>query len=238
MNRILSFFVIFLTISGEADINGSVQFIHSHIVTGTTKQDTIVERQLLYNGIVWTNRYRRMEGDQFLFSGFFLPATISINGKTFKNVKVKYDIFSDEIITPVNAEDILQLNKEMVDSFAISFEDKVYRFINIRNDTSGGFTGYINLLYKGNSAFYVKYKKLLSLESTQTSDGHFIVNQMLFFVKDSLVYPINGTKTLFRILNTDKEQIRNFIKKNKLRISKKIPESFVPVIRFYDSISK
>lgn len=61
---------------------------------------------------------------------------------------------------------------------------------------------------------------------------------MMYLMKDNIVYPINGTKTLFKVLNADKEQIRNFIKKNRLRISKKIPESFVPVIRYYDSISQ
>jgi hypothetical protein len=58
----------------------------------------------------------------------------------------------------------------------------------------------------------------------------------MYLVKDKIVYPISGTKTLFRVLNAEKGQLRNFIRKNKLKISKKIPESFVPVIRFYDRI--
>ncbi len=202
------------------------------------EQDTVAERQVLYNGIIWKNRYHRIEGDQFLFSGFFMPGTVSINGKTFKNVRIKYDILSDEIITPVNSEDILQLNKEMVDSFIISFENKIFKFTNIRNDTLKDFSSYFNLLYKGNSAFYVKYKKSISPASTTKSDGYFIQTQTMYFVKDSIVYPISGKRNFLRILMTDKEQIRNFIKKNKLRISKKNPESFVPVIRFYDSISQ
>lgn len=154
------------------------------------------------------------------------------------NVRIKYDILADEIIIPVNSEDILQLNKEMVDSFTISFEDKVYRFTNIRNDTLKGFAGYVNLLYKGSSSFYVKYIKTISPSFTPKSDGNFIQNHRMYLVKDNQIHPINGTRTLFRVLNADKELIRNYIKKNKLRISKKNPESFVPVIRFYDSISQ
>ena len=47
------------------------------------EQDTIKDKQILYNGSIWTNMYHRIEGDQFLFSAFFLPGIISINGKTW-----------------------------------------------------------------------------------------------------------------------------------------------------------
>lgn len=234
----ISLIIILFTISSGTGLFGVNPGELINICSAMPEQDTVLERQLLYNGSVWTNGYHRIEGDQFLFSGFFIPGTISINGKAFKNVRMKYDIYSDEIISPVNSEVILQLNKEMVDSFTVSSGDKVYRFINIRNDTLKGFAGYVNLLYKGSSSFYVKYKKSITPSSTQKNDGSFIQNHMMYLVKDDLVHPVNGTRTLFRILNADKEQLRNFIKKNKLRISKKIPESYVPVIRFYDSISQ
>jgi hypothetical protein len=32
--------------------------------------------------------------------------------------------------------------------------------------------------------------------------------------------------------------LKAFINKNKVKISRKVPESFIPVIRYYDSISK
>jgi hypothetical protein len=205
--------------------------------SNTTDQDSVQERQQLYNGMIWTNRYHRIEGDQFLFSGFFLPGTVSINGRTFQNVKIKYDILEDQIITPVNIEDILQLNKEMVDSFSISYEDKIYRFINIRNDTLKEISGYVNILYKGLSSFYVKHKKTITPYFTEKSDGNFVENDVMYLVKDHQAFPVNGTKSLMKVLHADTKVFRNFIKKNKLRISQKNPESFVPVIRFYDSIT-
>jgi len=165
-----------------------------------------------------------------------MPGTVSINGKTFQNVRIKYDILEDEIITPVNIENILQLNREMVDSFSISFEDKIYRFIHFRNDTLKDLAGYANLLYKGNTSFYVKHIKTISPSFTSKSDGNFVQNDVMFLVKDLQAYPFKGTKSLFRVLGADKNEIRNFIRKNKVRITKKNPESFVPVIRFYDHI--
>jgi hypothetical protein len=238
MNRIFFWIIIIFTIierSGLYGIDPGGQIIN---YSSIPEQDTIEKKQVLYNGVIWTNMYHRIEGDQFLFSWLFIPGTISINGTTFKNVRIKYDIYSDEIITPLNNEVILQLNKELVDSFTISFEDKVYRFTNFRKDTLKDFGGYVNLLYEGRSSFYVKYKKSISHSITSKSDGNFYQNHMMYIVKDNQIYPIDGTKALFKVLNANNEQIRNFIKKNKLKISKKIPESFVPVIRFYDSIGQ
>jgi hypothetical protein len=41
---------------------------------------------------------------------------------------------------------------------------------------------------------------------------------------------------LLKILVEEKERIKNFIRKNKLDVSEKEPGSFIPIIRFYDSI--
>lgn len=203
-----------------------------------SEQDSVKDRQILYNGAVWKNIYHGVDGNQFLFSEFFIPATITINNKTFQNIRIKYDIFSDEIITPVSDEEILKLNKEMVDSFNVSFEDKIYRFTNIQNDTLEDFSGYFNVLYSGHTSFYVKYKKSISSFDSSKENGQFIETYKMFLVKGNKFFQINNIKDLLTDLNANKEQIRNFIRKNKLKISRSLPESFVPVVRFYDSISQ
>ena len=48
---------------------------------------------------------------------------------------LKYDIFKDELLTPVDPGGILQLNKEMIDSFSLSFQNKTYRFEKIQEDS-------------------------------------------------------------------------------------------------------
>jgi hypothetical protein len=73
---------------------------------------------------------------------------------------------------------------------------------------------------------------------TETTDGEFFQTNRIYFMKDSTIHLITRTNDLFRILNEDKIQLRNYIKKNKLKVSKKVPESFVPVVRFYDSLSQ
>ena len=91
-------------------------FLNSSFVSGEVfssnllSRDTIRENQILYNGKVWRNLYTNVKGDQFLFANTYLPGSVSMNGKTFKDLNIKYDIYNDEIIIPKNNGLILQLN--------------------------------------------------------------------------------------------------------------------------------
>jgi hypothetical protein len=202
------------------------------------QEDPIKEDQILYNGKLWHNIYNNVKGDQFLFSKDFLQGSLTISGKSCKDVIINYDIYNDEIITITNHGSMLQLNKEMVDSFTLDFEYKTYRFINTQEDSLAGIKGYVNVLYKGKSALYIKYKKEIQLLAVDDKYDLFFQTYRIYFVKEGIVYQINNKKDLLKVLYEDKVQLKEFMKKNKLKISKSAPDSFVPVIRYYDNISR
>jgi hypothetical protein len=200
--------------------------------------DTIQNKQDLYNGVKWTNSYRKFDVNQFLFSDLFLQGTVTMNSKTYYNVRLKYDIVNDEIITPVNLQDIVQLNKEMVDSFSLVFDGKRYNFINIKKDTLNFFSGYMQQLYRGNSSLFVKHKKSFSTSAEINSDGTFNESHIIYFMTGDYFYPLAGRKSLYKVLMEDRvDEVKSFIRENKLKVSKKTPSSFTGVIRYYDAIS-
>ncbi len=201
--------------------------------------DSLRENQILYNGRVWHNMYSLIKGDQFLFSRDFLPATLSMNNQSYNGLNISYDIYSDEIITPTNNGAILQLNKEMVDSFSLVSDGKTYRFLNTDADSLEGLKGYVQVLYKGSkSALYVKYKKEIQLLAVDDKYDLFYQTYRIYLLNGKTVHPISIKSDLLKQLEEYKPQIKEFIKRNHLSFSKKYPESFVPVIRYYDSLSK
>lgn len=200
------------------------------------QRDTVGENQILYNGKLWRNLFTNVRGDQFLFSKEYLPGTVTLNGKTFKNVNINYDIYNDEITIPKNKGVILQLNKEMVDSFALIYQLKTYRFKNTDEDSLSGIRGFVNVLYEGKSALYVKYRKEIDLLAVDDKYDLFFQTHRIFLIKKSIVSQINGKADLLKAFREDKTQIKAFMKKNGLKVSRKKPESFVPVIRYYDSL--
>jgi len=153
MSRYISTILLLLSL-----LTGSEIYAIKPGIKACTDQDTLKDVQTLYNGVIWTNLYYRIKEDQFLFSKDLLPGSVSMNGKTFKNLLVRYDIYNDEIMIPTNRGLILQLNKEMVDSFSLNFNGIKYNFVNLRNDSTR-LNGYANLLYKGKTALFVKYRK-------------------------------------------------------------------------------
>jgi len=198
--------------------------------------DTLMENQILYNGKVWRNLYFKIREDQFFLSNDYIPGSITIKGKTYKNLEIRYDIYNDEIITPTNLGFVVQVNKEMVDSFSLNFKNNTLRFINYKVDSLKGFNGYVNVLYKGKSELYVKYRKEIKLLAVDKKYDKFSQFQRIYFVKDGIAYQITGKKYLLNLFGNDKQQVKEYIKKNRLVLSKNVPESFVSVIRFYDNL--
>jgi hypothetical protein len=203
-----------------------------------SQDDTLSDNQFFFNGRIWRNYYSMVEEDQFLFSKEFLPGTVIMRGRTYPDVMILYDIYKDEILTPYKPVGILQLNKEMVDSFSIIFQNKKYSFARIQDSTASGLNGYFNVLYNGKTKLIVKYlKKIEKLEAKGENDKFYQLTR-IYLIKDDLVYPVTGKNDLIKAYNENKKLVRDFIKKNHLMISKDDPDSFIPVLGFTDSLRK
>lgn len=231
------FIIIFVFLKGtDLPVAGESLSWPSHLKV--IRQDTLKENQKLYNGRIWRNLYYLTDGNQFLFSGEFLPGSLTINGKRFTDVFLKYDLYNDEILTPVDSGVILQLNKELVDSFSLLFQNKIYKFIKMQFDSVKGSKNYYNVLYQGKTALYLKFTKKIDKLTVDGGNEKFYQFSRIYFMKNNIVYLINNKGDIIKALIDKKELIKPFIKKNRLSVSEKEPESFIPVIRYYDVISR
>jgi hypothetical protein len=200
------------------------------------QQDTTPDNQILYNGRIWRNLYTGVKEDQFLFSREFLPGTVTMRGKTFSDIRIRYDIFKDEILIPGNPGGIIQLNKEMVDSFSILFQNKSYQFVRIPDDSLTGLEGYINILYRGEHTLFVRYSKKIGKLADEGKYDKFYQVSKIYIFKDGILHQVNSKKSLIKFLRGNNTAIRNFIKMNKIKISIKYPASFIPVLSYLDNL--
>lgn len=236
MKRFYILFILFFAIFHPVLLSGITTRIPISSIGTVSVQDTLKEYQVLYNGKIWRNLYYQVHENQFLFSDKFLAGSLTISGKVFNNIDLKYDIFKDELLTPVENGNILQLNKEMVDSFSLNFQNSIYRFIRMKEGTGQG--GYFNVLYKGKSALYLKYLKKIDKLAVEGQYDKFYQDSKLFFVNDSVFFQITGIRDLINAIDDQKDPVKTFIKKNKLNVSEKIPESFIPILRYFDGLSQ
>jgi hypothetical protein len=230
MRRIIFLFIVF------SGISFCFPAIACSIAAPEGNRNDTIDVQTLYNGRAWRNLYHRIKGDQFLFTTEFLPGSVVIDEKEFNNLQVKYDIYNDELLTITDRGIIIQLNKEMIDSFSMKYNNQVFLFKRIDADSLNSLSGYINVLYDGRTPLYVKYRKEILLLAVENKYDLFNQINKIYLQKDGEFIQINSKKEFLGILKDQKQQIHSFMKTNNIRISKKNPESFKPVIEYYDKL--
>jgi len=201
----------------------------------TNVNDTI-DVQVLYNGRAWRNIYYKIRGDQFLFSTEFLTGSVTIDGKTFNNLPLKYDIYNDELLTITNHSIILQLNKEMVDQFTMKYQNRIFNFKRLDADSLSSLSGYVNVLYDGGTSLYVKYRKEILLLAVENKYDMFNQVNRIFVEKNGQILRVDSKRELLKLMEDHKREVAGFIRSGKLRISRKNPDSFKPVIEYYDKL--
>lgn len=240
VNYAVILFSAFLFLAGffPAGLSAAVAAPADNITLKGGPFDTIPEKQLLYVGRWWRNVHYMVKGDQFLFTKDFIPGSVALNGSIFNNIGLRYDIYNDELMTTAPNGAIIQLNKEMVDSFSLGFEGKEYLFGRFPDDSLKGIKGYMNILYQGGCTFMVKYRKEIELLAVDRQYDLFFQVRKIYLFKNGILYNVAGKGDLLKILSDQKIAIRSYIKKNRLMMSKDKPETFVPLIRYYDSLTK
>lgn len=230
MRRKLLFYLAFsLMLASLSEIAG-------YSAIPETNVNDSIDIQMLYNGRAWRNLYYRIRGDQFLFSTEFLTGNVTIEGKTFKNLALKYDIFNDELLTITDHSIILQLNKEMIDLFTMKYQDRIFTFKRLDADSLNSLSGFVNVLYDGGTSLYVKYRKEILLLAVENKYDMFNQVNRIFVEKNGQILRIDSKGELLKLLEDQKRMVRSFIRGSKLRISRRNPDSFKPVIEYYDKL--
>ena len=214
------------------------ELVQSAWVYPTVIQKNPSDKQLLLNGRIWRNQYSKAMGDQFFLTNTFLKGSVILNGRRFNNLELQYDITNDELILRTESYPVIIMNKEMVDSFNLTFDSRNYYIINAGNDTSAVLRGYINVLYKGPTALYVKYTKKIQPLAVDGRYDLFYQAHSVYLKKGMEIVPVAGKRKFLSLLEDKKKEIRYFLRINRLsfKLQQKDPATFVPVLRYYDSI--
>jgi hypothetical protein len=204
--------------------------IHSQNLSSTNEQ-------ILTNGRIWRYNYKNIKGYPFLFSNKYLDGSVTIDGITFNSLKIRYDIFVDEIIMPLDTI-VLQLNKEHIDSFSFIWGNRNFNFIRIAAETQWPFNGYVQNVYSGENKFFIKYQKKVDKPGLLGVPDNFYQTRQLYFILNGETFAVNKRRDVLRLMDKEEFRIKNFIHENRVRLRMSHPESFIPVLRFYDQITR
>ncbi len=207
----------------------------SEAMAGESPADT-VDIQVLYNGRAWRNLHYKIQGDQFLFTSGFIPGSVTMRGRTFRGQSVRYDCYNDELLLLTGKGIILQLNKELIEGFTLEYDNRVFLFRNFDTDSEKSLPGFVNVLSEGAVSLFVKYSKEVLILAVENKYDLFTDNIRIYVEKGGITARLSNRGDLLRLLDDRKQQVRDYIKSNRIRVTAKSPESIKPVIDYYNSL--
>jgi hypothetical protein len=195
------------------------------------------DSQILYNGRIWHKKHGNVLGNEFLFTPLWLKGDVIINGLKFSDKDLRYDIYNDELLIRRDDGLIISLNQEAVSGFVLKIDNNQYRFLNSGKDNELFLKGYAKVMYEGRTTLLLKsVKEILPLGYRNLYDI-FYLKEYLYVMKDDKFLRVRGRKKLLEFLDDKREEIRRYIRINKIILIPKQPESIVPVLKYYDSLA-
>ncbi len=184
------------------------------------------------------NSISKVQGSPFLIDNWSKGRVKIINGQVFENINIKFDIYADEVVVD-NQGTEASIYKDKISSFTIlgARDSVIYHFVKPSND--GGF---YHQVYQGKSGVYQKFKK--RIHTSEVNSGGFsspggksvFLSEVYTFIKTSSgqMIEFDKEKTLYSIYPDKANQIKEYIKNNKLKI-KNIAD-LVKVVAYVDSL--
>ena len=195
--------------------------------------------QYLLNGRIWHNKFQKVSGNQFFLTNTFLKGSVTLNGRKYNDLDLLYDIADDELILKPESYPVIIMNKEFIDSFTLHNGERTFKIINERTDTFVVHRGYINVLYEGPSAFYVKYRKRIQPLAVDGISDLFFQETRMYIRQDTAMVRVERKRDILNLLKDKTKEVKDFIRIQRIngfRLSVKDPDTVIPVLKYYDSL--
>ena len=157
----------------------------------------------------------------------FAEGNVRIGEYNFNNLKLKYDIYKDDLLLLKTDGFILLLNKEMIDTFSLVFDNEIFRFARFNDAPDNKPEGYANILFDSDIKIYVKYTKVII--PTQITGGlpEYRNKNSVFILKDGRYHQIDARKDFLDLFDEqERKQIKKFIRESLIKITVKDPVGF------------
>ena len=231
---------IFLMMFGQL-VYGQVQGAADEVENLYTHTEQVYSTDdLLVNGQIYIPLHPKAKGDPYFGENRFTEGSVSIKGRQYSGLLLKYNIENQRLILLTTVESgkyvSLLLNSNLVDAFAIGG----LHFVHVGNFVQNlEPSGYFAEVYAGNFLFLIKYeKKFKAVYNNQERNGSYTKMQTSYFVfEDGEFRNITKKKALLNYFSLHKKEINTFMRKHKIRYKKAGVEALNQLMKYCDSVS-
>lgn len=234
-------FLLIVSIDGFAQNTAPSQNIIENTIDSFNAG--IGDQSRLYYGIQYSFYEPRIKGNAYNNDNAnFEQGAVKYDGYAYKDVPMLYDINMDyAVILLPNKTSMLRLLNERVAYFNIGN----HHFININTDTLKTpvniSSGYYEQLYGGKIELLAKNRKII--RETASSSGaitQYFTEQSknLYLKKDGLYYKAGSQGAFLDVLKDRKNELKQYIKDNKISFKENQEQAMVKVASYYDQITR
>ena len=188
----------------------------------------------LYNGTEYARPYNGISGHPFFDTNSFQKGTVYFDGTQYRDVLMAYDMVGDELIIKAYQDLSLKLVTEKITSFY--FSDHLFVRIVQDSNSNNLQTGFYEILNTGPVLALVKRKKIIERPLRAEDPFKFSEYDSYFLKKDDVYYPIDSRNSLISVFHEYKNEIKIFLRKNKLNFKKDRANTLIKTVGYYTQL--
>jgi len=229
----------FITDKGEdvyGNLSGSqVNYLHKiySMKIGTADE--------LINGRDYIPYYFHSKFKPLLFANKNHPGSVTLNGRKYSNITLKYDTYTDEVIYFDTARTFnyrlyeVSLNKDNIDCFELYFDNDTLNFKYFEGKTAVNQNfqaGFYEVVYDGVSKYLIRHRS--SVVERNGTDEYFYSPVGYISLGDGYS-KITSLRQFARLFGERSDDVKEFINQRKINIRKADKNQILSVLKFYDS---
>jgi hypothetical protein len=232
---VLGFAATFLSGMAQDNTPATLPII---VKAGDVYNPFIEKQSRLYNGVEHLGYAYKIKGHAYFLQRELSIGTIEYDELEFANVPMIYDLLKDQVIIQhLDGFSKVGLISTKVRSFSLLN----HHFIRLQGDSTSSspiVTGFYDELYTGNLKVVVKREKFIEEMIKDEVEREFIETNAVFIQKEGRYYAIKTYKTLLTVLKDKAPQVKQYLRKNRIKFRKGPENTILKAAVFYDSINK
>jgi len=163
--------------------------------------------------------------------------SVIFKGQRYGNVGLMYDLYSDILILRHQDKNgffvLIQLEKVNVDTFTL-YGHRFKKLSVVNSDGKIQSPQFYDILFEGEKLNLIAKRKKVT--HVVGSRPEYTLDETFYFLKDNQLIPLNRKKNIYKAVNGEKNNIQEFINKNKLNIRDE--NDLLLIARFCDSLTR
>ena len=185
---------------------------------------------------------KKYAGHPFWNENIWHKGSINYKGVRYDDLAIRYDIYSNDIIVFKKTEKegrAFKLNKEQVSNFSMVYpETNDSMYFQVRKDVANDGGNILGVAYKGKTSYFIAYKKEINNVVSDKYTGEYLAQNRLFAKMDLELIEFESKSDLLKLFASKQNDVKKFMRKNRIKFQKKTPENLIPVFKYFDSINK